>query len=211
MRVTFELSAEAWAIVKRALECARRRAAATPVNGGEALEDNPHEEPAAPSEGMAPVGVAPLDDGEALEALARAALSAQDASDCDPRRTEVVDENGRRGVSDLDTGIGLLARLPASAATVPGGSPEVRSNGEGDVLASGPPEPGFKSVSRVTQGGSSTVATARLLQIIRRRGGWTIDELIDQSGLDVTEVQHALLVLELEDRIRRRCNEIDPT
>jgi hypothetical protein len=256
VRVTFDLSAEAWAIVKHALECARRRAAATPVGGGEALEDDPHEEPAAHSEGTAHVGVAPLDDGEALEALARAALSAQNASDCDPRRTEGVDENDRRGASDPDTGIGLLARLPASATTLPSGSPEVhsaraatassgspevhsaraatassgspevhsaraatassgspkmRSNAEGYVLASGPPEPGFKSISRVTQGGSSTGATARLLQIIRRRGGWTIDELIDQSGLDVTEVQHALLLLELDDRIRRRCNEVDPT
>jgi hypothetical protein len=226
VRVTFELSAEAWAIVKRALECARRRSAATPVSGGEALEDDPHEEPAADSEGMAHVGVASLDDGEALEALARGALSARDARDCDPRRAEVVDENDRRGASDLDPGVGLLARLPASAttlpsgspevhsaraATMPGGSPQVRSNAEGDALASGPPEPAFKSISCVTQGGSSTMATARLLHIIRRRGGWTIDELIDQSGLDVTEVQHALLLLELEDRIRRRCNEIDPT
>jgi hypothetical protein len=148
--------------------------------------------------------------------------------------------NDRCGASDLDTGIGSLALapvgvatlccgtpevhlategrgikrgrpLPASAATLCCGAPEMCTNEEADMLVSGPLDPGFKSISRATQGGSSMVPTARLLQIIGRRGGWTIDELIDRSGLDVTEVQHALLLLELDDRIRRRCNEIDPT
>jgi hypothetical protein len=161
VRVTFELSAEAWAMVERALEGVRRRAAVTAVREGEALEGDRQGDPAARSEGMAILGVAPLDDGEALEALARDALS-------------------------------------------------LRSN-EADVLASGGlHEVGCsEAISRATQGGSSTVATA-LLQIIGRRGGWTIDDLIDQSGLGVTEVQHGLLLLEVDHRIRRRCNEIDP-
>ena len=75
VRVTFELSAEAWAMVERALEGVRRRAAVTAVREGEALEGDRQGDPAARSEGMAILGVAPLDDGEALEALARDALS----------------------------------------------------------------------------------------------------------------------------------------
>jgi hypothetical protein len=253
VRVTFELSAEAWAILERALDGARRRAAVTPVREGEALEGDRHRDGAAQGEGMALGGVALLDDGAALEVLARDALAAQNANRTvvDPRRAVVDDPCD--GVSHPDEGVGRLARASASEAAPGCGAPEIHFASEGRGMKGDDPLPDslpnaagarstasrdltapwstssprrgssaegvardlergcVDSIPRATQGGSSTGATACLLQIIGCRGGWTIDDLIDQSGLGVAEVQHALLLLEMADRIRRRCNEIDPT
>jgi hypothetical protein len=50
----------------------------------------------------------------------------------------------------------------------------------------------------------------RLLQIMGRRGSWTSDLLFERSGLPFPELQHAILLLELEGRVRRRGCEIDP-
>jgi hypothetical protein len=50
----------------------------------------------------------------------------------------------------------------------------------------------------------------RLLQIMGRRGSWTSDLLFERSALPFPEFQHAILLLELEGRVRRRGCEIDP-
>jgi hypothetical protein len=50
----------------------------------------------------------------------------------------------------------------------------------------------------------------RLLQIMGRRGSWTSDLLFERSALPFPELQHAILLLELEGRVRRRGCEIDP-
>jgi hypothetical protein len=50
----------------------------------------------------------------------------------------------------------------------------------------------------------------RLLQIMGRRGSWTSDLLFEKSALPFPELQHAILLLELEGRVRRRGCEIDP-
>ena len=50
----------------------------------------------------------------------------------------------------------------------------------------------------------------RLLQIMGRRGNWTTDVLIERSALPFPEFQHALRLLELEGRVRRRGSEFDP-
>jgi hypothetical protein len=125
-RVTFELPAEAYALLKRALEGARHRAGA------------------------------PLSNAEALEAVARDALSAQKHAPDDTTMAE-----------------------PATGETA-------------------------------THLGSSHDHTARLLRIIGRRRHWTLDELGDRSGLSVPELQHALLLLELDCRIRRNGCLTDP-
>jgi hypothetical protein len=49
----------------------------------------------------------------------------------------------------------------------------------------------------------------RLLQIMGRRGSWTSDLLFERSALPFPELQHAILLLELEGRARRRGCEID--
>jgi hypothetical protein len=50
----------------------------------------------------------------------------------------------------------------------------------------------------------------RLLQIMGRRGSWTSDLLFERSAFPFPELQHAILLLELEGRVRRRGCEIDP-
>jgi hypothetical protein len=50
----------------------------------------------------------------------------------------------------------------------------------------------------------------RLLQIMGRRGNWSSEVLLERSALPFSEFQHALLLLELEGRVRRRCGDIDP-
>ncbi len=46
-------------------------------------------------------------------------------------------------------------------------------------------------------------ASARLLRVMGHRGGWTVDHLVEQSGLSVGAVSTALTFLELDGRVRR--------
>jgi hypothetical protein len=225
--VTFELSAGAWALLERALEGARRR-------------DNARAEAIA------------CDDGEALAAIARDALSFQNANrgkrggeadSAEPHCRVMTDEHEPWGESATGTHTGTgPVELPPTLAALGGGAPEIQleSKPRVDALMNGshalcadsvsPPTQGRSSTttqggsstttqggsSTATQGGSSTTtqggssATTRLLQIMGRRRGWTIDDLIEQSGLHIAEVQHALLLLQLQDRIHHRGYEIDP-
>jgi hypothetical protein len=43
----------------------------------------------------------------------------------------------------------------------------------------------------------------RLLQIMGRRASWTSDLLFERNALPFHELQHAILLLELEGRVRR--------
>jgi hypothetical protein len=111
LRVTFELPAEVWALLERALEGARQRAAT------------------------------PLGDAEALAAVVRDALASQNqAADAnDPRCSVVVYECSRCGKSELDTGVGGFELEPAAAATLGCGAREVELAREGrGVQRSGP-------------------------------------------------------------------------
>jgi hypothetical protein len=49
-----------------------------------------------------------------------------------------------------------------------------------------------------------------LLHIMGRRGNWSSDLLLDESALPLPELQHALLLLELEGRVRRRGCQFEP-
>jgi len=88
--VTFVLSTEAWALMERALEGARRESESS------------------------------LSDGEAFEAVARDALLVQtkDIEASDPRRAVVLYECTRCSHAELDTGAGTLELAPASAAAL---------------------------------------------------------------------------------------------
>jgi hypothetical protein len=113
LSVTFELSAEAWALLERALEGARQKAAS------------------------------PLADAEALAAVARDALASQnqagDASD--PRCSVVLYECRSCAKSELDTGVGSFELQPATAATLGCGAREVDLASEGRGVQRGGPLP----------------------------------------------------------------------
>jgi hypothetical protein len=113
LRVTFELPAEVWALLERALEGARQRAAT------------------------------PLGDAEALAAVVRDALASQNqaADASDPRCSVVVYECSRCGKSELDTGVGGFELEPAAAATLGCGAREVELAREGRGVQRGGPLP----------------------------------------------------------------------
>jgi hypothetical protein len=113
LSVTFELAAEAWALLERALEGARRKAAT------------------------------PLTDAEALAAVAHDALASQNqaADASDPRCSVVVYECRSCSKSELDTGVGLFELEPAAAATLGCGAREVDLAGEGRGVQRGGPLP----------------------------------------------------------------------
>jgi len=135
MRVTFELSVEAWALVEHALESIRQR------------------------------GAAPLSDAEALEAIARAVLA-------DASSKAAVDEAAPSTASALNASRHVET---SGDATLGETAPQVGSSREHDGLP----------------------------RVLGLRDRWTLDELAHESGLTVPKLQHALLVLELEGRIRR--------
>jgi hypothetical protein len=113
LRVTFELPAEAWALLERALEGARRKAAT------------------------------PLTDADALAAVARDALASQNQADdaSDPRCSVVLYECRSCAKSQLDTGVGSLELEPATAATLACGAREVDLASQGRAIQRGGPLP----------------------------------------------------------------------
>jgi hypothetical protein len=71
-------------------------------------------------------------------------------------------------------------------------------------------EPGDAIDAGATHVGRLNANALRLLQIMGRRGNWSCDALVERSALPFPELQHALLLLELEGRVRRRGCEFDP-
>lgn len=115
VEVHLTMSTEAWALLERAMEGARRA-----VDIGE--------------DGM-------LSDSEALEAVARDAIAQQQAATeqdaADPRRIVVLYECKRCSQSELDTGAGAVALDDAAAAAL-GCSAKVRDlDSEGRVVKRG--------------------------------------------------------------------------
>jgi hypothetical protein len=170
LRVTFTLSAEAWALLERALQGARHRAAT------------------------------PLSDAEALEAVARDALAAQN------HPTDAAAATLARGSRNLhlESEVRCVERGAANASA--GADTAALRAGVNDTNTD-EPTPG----ETATHLGFSNAPAARLLRIIGRRANWTLDELGRQSGLRVAELQHALLLLELEGRVRRPGGLVEPT
>jgi hypothetical protein len=50
----------------------------------------------------------------------------------------------------------------------------------------------------------------RLLRVMGRSGGWTLDALTESSGMSVRQVSSAVTLLELGGRVRRRAFAFDP-
>jgi hypothetical protein len=209
VRVTFELSAEAWALVERALQGARQ------------------------------LGSARLSDGEALEAVARDALAVQteDGDASDPRRAVVLLHEGKLSVTgDAE---GELRFLDASGRPIRAPRPLGRTSGgdtgslealQDDVLAT--TQGGSRQKSEEGRGArnASDVADATdrvldghaapvigpptpapcLLRVMGRRGGWSIDALVESSALLVQQVSFALILLELQGKVRYRNDVFEP-
>ena len=155
LRVTFELSVEQWQLLERALEGARRAA------GGL------------------------VTDGEALEAVARQALSSRGEAHAEPTEKQPLSAAREPQVQPVTTQ-GGSSDSPSEAASVEADSVLVRA------------------------AGALSDPAARLMQIMGRRPGWTTDELMEVSGLSYQEVQCALLMLELGNLVRRRLYTVDP-
>jgi hypothetical protein len=169
LRVTFELSAEAWALLERALDAERRRVSAS------------------------------LSDAEALEALARDALAAEPPSD--ERSTDASPGSHPRAsdeVTDEDR------ELPAWHCTDEGDRDEALSTAA--IHCEARPKVGL-SEKRF----SDEPISQLLRQIMGRRRGWTVDDLCDQTGLEVQYVVSSLLYLELDGLVRQRSSFYDPT
>jgi hypothetical protein len=197
VRVTFELSAEAWALLERAMREAR------------------------------PAGAARPSDGEALEAVARAALSVPRA---DPNDTPDRVEPFRRW--NRDHAEGQLDAAEHGRSIVEAGGPEEAAGGSRAAEHGMGATQGGSSENAMgaTQGGSATERVMerriddecggigsearepalRLMRVMGRSGGWTIDALTESSGLSVPEVCGALSLLELGRRVRRRAFAFDP-
>lgn len=113
LRVTFELSTEAWALLERAMAGARRESEAS------------------------------LSDGEALEAVARDALLVQtrDIEASDPRRAVVLYECQRCTHTEVDTGAGAIELDPPSAAALGCGAAVHDLEREGRGVSRGGPLP----------------------------------------------------------------------
>ena len=60
--------------------------------------------------------------------------------------------------------------------------------------------PGASQRGRAAATGAGEEA-ATLLALMGRRGGWSVDALVEASGLRVGAVQHALICLELDGRV----------
>jgi len=188
VHVAFELSTEAWALLERALEGARRRA------------------------------TTPLSDAEALEIVAREALAARnvvgDPSFDEPkagdRRTVGADEPSSR---TLEPPPAPSSAAPDKVARVKTAPPDLTlsSSGGREGLAEDIPHSGERAIGETTTHvGSSSDPAARLLGIIGRRRGWCLDELGLKSGMSIPELQHSLLLLELGGRIHCKSGWVDP-
>jgi hypothetical protein len=213
VRVTFELSVEAWTVLERAMREARRAGTSGPT------------------------------DADALEAVARAALSVPRADPTGagdvglPCQWPTWDESVRDGgAADPERSI-TQARECGEATRRSRTARELGSEATQGGSAECAPEPGAAARelgSEATQGGSAECAPAardrwmdggpsasglvdqagepavRLMQVMGRSGGWTLDALIESSGLSAQEACLGLTLLELGGRVRRRAFAFDP-
>jgi len=211
VRVTFELSVEAWTVLQRAMREARRAGSCGPG------------------------------DGHAREAIARTALSVprddpRDAGDGTlshqwPTRDEIeedgdaADPEGDRSAADSGRSIaearawggvtgGRTALELGTDATQGGSATGSDMDATQGGSAEGAPGPGDRRIDG-ERSGSGFVDQARepamrLMEVMGRGRGWTLDALTEASGLSVQEVSVALTLLEVGGRVRRRAFAFEP-
>ncbi len=170
VRVTFELSTNAWTLVERAMRGARR------------------------------AGTAGSTDGDALEAVARAALSVQrpPASNFGTETTQGGSPQ-EGGVGPSDEGRPGPTATQLATPTTQGGSSDDPTHQRTDDRAVGT---GFVEYAREP--------ASRVLEVMGRAGGWTLDALTEASGLSAQEVCVAMTLLELGGHVGRHAFSFDP-
>jgi hypothetical protein len=203
VRVTFELSMEAWTLIEQAMREARRAGAAGPS------------------------------DGNALEAVARAALSVPRADTCDAGDGFVPYQGPSWGGDEARARAGAVESA-LSIADARGIAERDATQGGSAERAPGPRATAHEFAMAATQGGSAERAPGtgdrrsddehsgsgfvdqasepvmRLMRVMGRSGGWTLEALTESSGLSVQEACVALTLLELGGRVRRRAFAFDP-
>lgn len=186
LRVSFELSVDAWTLVQRALQQVRS------ITGSD------------------------LSDGEALEVLARGALArtadledlAGPADSAEESEASVPPSAPRAaGGHPPDHGPVKPSTGPVGDSTEPFGEPEATQGGSS---AMGIPHPSADSPlsprerQLVAIGALPEDPAARaLLQLMGDRHGWTTDELIEASGWSYTQVCCAVVLLEIGHWVQR--------
>ena len=188
LRVSFEISVDAWTVVQRALQQVRT------LTGSD------------------------LSDGEALEVLARGALARAAMADLEgPENPADPAENSEpstpvsappaagapspdNGPAESSTGsVGDPTSLFGERDTTQGGS-----SGTGVPYPSGDAPLSPRERQLVAIGALPDDPAARsLLQLMGDRHGWTTDELIEASGWSHTEVCCALVLLEIGHWVQR--------
>jgi len=193
-RVTFELSEEAWALLESALESARRASG----------ED--------------------CSDSQALEVVARVALSAQ-GTEVVPHElahaSSVPASNTAAGTTASTSTAGGAARSvrpwswdDLGWGATQSGSSTPRNKPSNDAPAGSSDDCGAHRSSHGTANGVERgewgEINSRLLQAMGGRGRWSADSLIEASGLSAREVNVALTYLQLGGRILRRNDVFEP-
>ncbi|MEZ4309730.1 MAG: hypothetical protein R3F14_16970 [Polyangiaceae bacterium] len=172
VEVTLRLPAATWALVQRAMEGARRASDTS------------------------------LCDAEALEAIVRDALARQSTSGASVDRgltpaAPHVSHSGTPAVSGASVDRGLA---PAAPHVSHSGTPAVSGASVDRGLAPAASHRGGAAVAELGAGDSDEAST--LLALFRRGGRWSVDALIDASGLPGNEVHAALVMLEIKGRIK---------
>lgn len=187
LRITFDLTPSAWSLLQRALEQNRRRSSE------------------------------PL-SAEALESIARSILATPRRDPEVPARAEAEPSTNSqvhapppdppRASANADTThrkkLAAPAQLDCAFATEP-------SAIEPSTLADPPAvEPTASETAAETPPNAepSNDNAARLIRVIRTHHNTSLDDLIQETGLPIPELQHTLLLLELQGHIQNKSGTI---
>jgi hypothetical protein len=181
VRISFELSSDAWTLVQRALQEVRK------VTGSD------------------------LTDGEALEILARGGLARSAAAAPDELEDEAEPSDpvsgDQAGGHPPDDPASALASRPWGDCSEDLGEPGATQGGS---CPTGIPHPtsvspvSARDRQLVAIGALPEDPAARaLLRLMGERHGWTTDELIEASGWSHSDVVCALVLLEIDHWVQR--------
>ena len=196
VRVTFELSAEAWHLLQRALD-ATRASAATALTDSEALEAlarNALE--SAPTSGETPVepaAPAPCEPG--ATGLSVAPASSQSRRPLD----------GAARVTPIDRAPSTARKGPCANDAQADDAPvdDTRAREQARYLQQSPEVRELLRRPSTPQSGHLTEHLDHLIDVVGQRERWTTEDLIEASGLTAQQVMSTLILLELGRYIQR--------
>lgn len=197
VRVTFDLSAEAWALLERALEAAREDDGAS-LSDTEALEAIAHHFLAAKGTNELAHEAADTNSSPAGEAAHCIRIHDPGAASARTRGRDAADTDSSPA-SEAAHCIHIQDPEAAGARRT-----HDRDAADTDWTPTNPP------CGETTPHLGSSGGRESLLWIIERRSRWTLDELEHESGLSVPDLQYELLLLELGGRVRRTSGWIEP-